>query len=55
MEWVTNKDFPQEMTANAQTLDSALSEMEAVVNQLISMPLSEAHSCVSCNHDHPTT
>lgn len=46
MEWVTNKDFPQEMTANAQNLDSALSEMEAVVNQLISMPLSEAHSCM---------
>ncbi|KAI9565495.1 hypothetical protein GHT06_009287 [Daphnia sinensis] len=46
MEWITSKDFPQELAANAQNLDSALSEMEAVVNQLISMPLSEAHSCM---------
>ncbi|XP_057373425.1 nuclear nucleic acid-binding protein C1D-like [Daphnia carinata] len=46
MEWIKNKDFPQEMAENAQNLDSALSEMETVVNQLISMPLNEAHSCM---------
>lgn len=50
MEWVKSNDFPQEMAANAQNLDSALSEMETVVNLMTSMPLTEAHSCVSYNH-----
>lgn len=47
MEWIKHKDFPEEMTANTQNLDSALSEMEAVVNALTSVPLTEVHSCVS--------
>ena len=47
MEWIKNKDFPEEMMVNTQNLDSALSEMEAVVNELTSVPLAEVHSCVS--------
>ena len=47
MEWVGAKDFPQEMTDCVQNLDSALNEMEAVVNQLTSVPLTDAHSNVS--------
>ncbi|XP_046635392.1 nuclear nucleic acid-binding protein C1D-like isoform X2 [Daphnia pulicaria] len=46
MEWIKHKDFPEEMTANTQNLDSALSEMEAVVNALTSVPLTEVHSCL---------
>lgn len=47
MEWIKDKDFPEEMTANTQNLDLALSEMEAVVNALTSVPLTEVHSYVS--------
>lgn len=47
MEWINAKDFPQELTSNVQNLDSAISEIENVVNMLTSMPLNEAHSAVS--------
>ncbi len=47
MEWIGAEDFPQEMASNVQNLDAALSEIEAVVNELTSLPLTEAHSTVS--------
>ena len=49
MDWINAKDFPQEMTSNIQNLDAALSEIEGVVNELTSIPLTDAHSCVSWN------
>ena len=47
MEWVKSKDFPEEMLASIQNLDSALSEIEAAINELIAVPLSEVYSQVS--------
>ena len=47
MEWIKSKDFPEEMTTNIQNFDSALCEIEAVVNELTSVPLNEVHSSVS--------
>ena len=49
MEWTTAEGFPQEMSSNVQHLDIALTEMESVVDRLVSVPLSEAHLNVRRN------
>ncbi len=46
MEWLNAKDFPDVMTNTVRNMDMALSEMENVVSEFTSIPLSEAQSTV---------
>lgn len=46
MEWLNAKDFPDVMTNTVRNMDLALSEMEKVVSEFTSTPLSEAQSTV---------
>lgn len=47
MEWISAPDFPQEMGEAVKNLDSAISEIEKVVETLTSIPLNESQATVN--------
>jgi hypothetical protein len=48
MNFVNSEDFPAELTTSVTNLEHAVTAMEACVEKLIAVPLTETHKQVGC-------